>query len=238
MPSGQGYDGFMCGRFQFVPKGNSIWRNEFGLPEDSDFPERVNLAPTQDAPVVVSVNGKASLHAMHWGLIPSWTAVQDRPKSFINARVETASNKPSFRDAWRFRRCLILATGYYEWARKGGPPTLIQAKDCEVFTFAGLWEPNLRNPLEGKPSCTILTAEAAPEIEELHARMPIMLAPDHREGWLEKGQVGFSLKATPQLPFRLHTQLVSRRLNKVAHDDASCLSLDVQDAPPPPGLFD
>lgn len=228
----------MCGRFQFAPKGKAIWVEELGLPVDSSFPERVNLAPTQDAPVVVEKSIGFSLRAMHWGLIPSWTPLAERPKPFINARIETASVKPSFREAWRARRCLILTTGYYEWSKKGGPPTLVQRPDCGVFSFAGLWEPNLLDPVDGKPSCTILTTSAAPEIEALHPRMPVMIPNDKRDAWLKKGELGFVPQGCQELPFKVATRLVSRRLNKVANDDTSCLREDPQDSPPSPGLFD
>ncbi|MDA0666527.1 MAG: SOS response-associated peptidase [Planctomycetota bacterium] len=228
----------MCGRFQFVPKGNAIWVDEFGLPADSSFPERVNLAPSQDAPVVVHDSKGSSLKAMQWGLIPSWSSVIERPKAFINARVETVSVKPSFREAWCLRRCLILTTGYYEWTRKGGPATLVERPDHGVFSFAGLWEPNLSDKALGKPSCTILTTSAASEIQELHPRMPVMVSRDMREAWLRDGNLGFELQGHQELPFKVSTRLVGRRLNKVSHDDTSCLKVDPPDALPSPGLFD
>ena len=228
----------MCGRFQFAPKGSAIWVDELGLPLDSKFPERINLAPTQDAPVVLGNNSAHSLRAMHWGLIPSWSPVAKRPKFHINARVETASVKPSFRDAWRSRRCLVLATGYYEWAQKGGPPTLVEPFVKGVFAFAGLWEPNLLDPEGGKPSCTVLTTSAAPEIEELHHRMPVMVSQCQYGPWLTDGDLGFSPQGKQKLPFEVVTRLVSQRLNAVVNDDTSCLMKDPPDAPPAPGLFD
>lgn len=228
----------MCGRFQFAPKGKVIWVDEFGLPEDSSFPERINLAPTQDAPVIVKSPSGQSLRSMQWGLIPSWTPTAEQPKIFINARAETASIKPSFRDAWQARRCLILTTGYYEWAKKGGPPTLIQRPDEGVFCFAGLWEPNRQDASEGQPSCTVLTTAAAAQLEDLHPRMPVMLPSALHKSWLEAGDLGFPPQGRQDLPFDLTTRLVSRRLNKVAHDDTSCLKQDPQDDLSQPGLFD
>ncbi|PCJ52359.1 MAG: hypothetical protein COA70_12455 [Planctomycetota bacterium] len=227
----------MCGRFQFAPKGKAILVDEFGLPEEPDFPDRINLAPTQDAPVVLS--GEQGLHflPMRWGLVPQWSKGGLPAVSFINARVESASSKASFHHAWKHRRCLILTTGYYEWSIKGGAPSLIQADSRDVFCFAGLWEPNLEDPINGKPSCTILTSNAASEIEDIHHRMPVMLNPQQYEEWLFSGVPGFGLDLEPKLAFPLTYQFVSKRLNKVAHDDPACLLPDVP-IPPAPGLFD
>jgi len=208
--------------------------DEFGLPEEPDFQDRFNLAPTQDAPVIIA--GEQGLHflPMRWGFVPQWSKGSGSAASFINARVESAAKKASFRDAWMKRRCLVLATGYYEWSIPGEAPSLIQADSEGPFCFAGLWEANIKNPLKGKPSCTILTSNAAPEIRDIHHRMPVMLSTQQYDAWLLDAVPGFGLNAEPKLAFPLKSRLVSKRLNKVAHDDSSCLIPDASI----PGLFD
>ena len=232
----------MCGRFQFVPKSTTVFEEEWGIEgfEEGDplSEVRFNIAPSQSVPVVVTDGPDPDLVGMRWGLVPKWAREGKAASGFINARVETAMEKPSFRDAWCHRRCLILATGYYEWASRGGPPTLLAAPDGLPFVFAGLWERPGGGDLAAENSCTILTTQAASEIEDLHPRMPVMLNPDQVQAWLQDGIPGFGLEVVPRLAFPLVTRLVSRRLNKVGHDDAACLLMDPQDGPPPPGLFD
>lgn len=232
----------MCGRFQFVPKSVSVFGEEWdldGIEEEEVLSvPRVNIAPSQQVPVAVAADGARSLQAMRWGLVPGWAREGKAASGFINARVETAREKPSFRDAWRHRRCLVLSTGYYEWASRGGPPTLITATSGSPFAFAGLWEEQRGDAGSVGRSCTILTTQAAPEIEDLHPRMPVMLEPGQVDAWLQDGIPGFGLAEPPRLSFPLETRLVSRRLNKVQNHDPSCLQMDPQDAPPPPGLFD
>ncbi|MHC4824719.1 MAG: SOS response-associated peptidase [Planctomycetota bacterium] len=227
----------MCGRFQFAPNGKSILVDEFGLPEEPDFESRINLAPTQAAPVVFETEGQRRFESMRWGLVPSWAREGKAAAGFINARVETAHEKPSFRDAWRRRRCLVLSTGYYEWAARGGPPTLISSGDGLIFSFAGLWEAG-RKGSSDPYSCTILTTQSAPELEDIHPRMPVILNQAQRKAWLQDAVPGFGLEEVPRLAMPMETRLVSRQLNKIQNDDASCLVMDPQDAPASPGLFD
>lgn len=238
----------MCGRFQFVPKSVSVFGEDWEIdgledqegheaPDDLLLP-RFNIAPSQQVPVVLPTDGKRCLRGMRWGLVPGWAREGKAASGFINARVETAREKPSFRDAWRHRRCLVLSTGYYEWAAKGGPPTLLTSAEGIPFAFAGLWEAGQEASGKGGASCTILTTQAAPEIEDLHPRMPVMLRREQVDAWLHEGIPGFGLEETPRLSFPLATRLVSRRLNKVGKDGPEVLEMDPQDAPPPPGLFD
>lgn len=242
----------MCGRFQFVPKSSTVFVEDWGLEGGEDLlamGQRYNLAPSQAIPVVLGDGGQRRFQPMRWGLVPGWAREGKASQGFINARVETAREKPSFRDAWRRgRRCLVMATGYYEWERKGGPPTLLQAEDGLPFAMAGLWEPgrgeavaldrSAGEEVRAGPTCAILTTEAAVEIEDLHPRMPVLLRADQAQAWLADGVPGQAFEAEPPLAFPLTTCLVSRRLNKVGNDDPRCMVVDPQDGPPPPGLFD
>jgi len=224
----------MCGRFQFKPQGNALLMDEFGLPEEPDFPERINLAPSQQAPVIYAHNGLPNFEPMQWGLVPSWVKSSAVSRGLINARVETVAVKPSFRDALKHRRCLVLSSGYYKWKVRGGTPTLIQAKDASVFAFAGLWEPGVKLTPGAPRTCTILTMEACPELADMHPRMPIILSQEQQSSWLFDGIQPDCLHHAFRLPFPIVQLSVSKRLNAVAHDDASCLMPDIE----PPGLFD
>jgi len=216
---------------------------EFQLESLPSWPARWNLAPSQMAPVIFLGEGEAPREAtsMRWGLIPSWAKEGKAKAGFINARLETAASKPSFREAWRHRRCLIASTGYYEWVRKGGPPTMLSRPGEVPFAFAGLWEPSAAREDDLGPSCTILTAPAAPVIEHIHERMPVMLSREQQQAWLTKGDAGPAARNSPELPFPLELRLVSARLNRVAEEGPHLLIPEDQAPQAPdtsPGLFD
>ena len=164
------------------------------------FTPRTMIAPTQMAPVILRENGRTELRPMRWGLIPHWAEDEKIGHKLINARSETAANKPAFRDAWKSRRCLIPATGFYEWNHRDGgrQPFHFHIPSRLIFCFAGLWErwhrPAARqaelfeDAFEPPPSVletfTILTTEPNAVVEGYHDRMPVMLEGE-MEGWLE-----------------------------------------------------
>jgi putative SOS response-associated peptidase YedK len=171
--------------------------------EGLDLEPRYNIAPSQDVLAVRLKPGKTEPEAvnLHWGLIPSWA---DDPKigyKLINARVETARDKPSFRSAFKNRHCLVLADGFYEWkkpkeastGRKSSgaakQPYHIHLRDGRPFAFAGLWEHWER---EGQKieSCTILTTDANDALGPLHDRMPVILQREHLMDWLNTAGAG------------------------------------------------
>ena len=166
----------MCGRYTLYTHEDDL----ASLFEVTTYPlsERYNIAPTQTVPIVVQQpSGERVLTPARWGLIPHW--VSD-PKAFkanlFNARAESAAEKPSFRDAMRTRRCIVPATGFYEWRATddGKQPYHIQRADGEPLAFAGLWSVNTRGS-ESVVSCTILTIAANRDMESLHHRMPVIL---------------------------------------------------------------
>jgi putative SOS response-associated peptidase YedK len=177
----------MCGRFTLTIDPNHL-QEAFPWAEiPDDLPPRYNIAPSQPVAVIPNT-GDNTLTMYKWGLIPSWSkdpAIGDR---MINARSETLSEKPSFRNAYRRRRCLILADGFYEWKQNPGmkskQPIYIRLKTERPFAFAGLWE--IWNSPDGSEihSCTIITTQPNSLLEPIHNRMPVILPPDAYSQWL------------------------------------------------------
>jgi putative SOS response-associated peptidase YedK len=176
----------MCGRFVLTSAPEAL-RRLFGYPEQPNMPPRHNIAPTQPVPVVIIENGGRHFHLMRWGFIPAW--VKD-PRGFallINARAETAAEKPAFRNAFRRRRCLIPADGYYEWppseARKR--PHFIHRRDGQPFGFAALAETWIGPNGEELDTVAIVTAAAGADLAMLHPRVPVTIGVDHFDRWLD-----------------------------------------------------
>jgi putative SOS response-associated peptidase YedK len=173
---------------------------------------------------------------MRWGLVPHWAKDKSIGNQLINARSESAASKPTFRDSFRRRRCLIAADGFYEWKKIGKQkqPYLIRMPNNRPFAFAGLWD-RWGEGDERFESCTILTTAANEQLCELHDRMPVILDPVIYERWLDVD--GGDLENVQSLYVdrpagELCVEPVSPRVNSVANDDSSVL------ASPPPLLFD
>ncbi len=216
----------MCGRYTLATPVEAL-AEEFGvagpLPE---IPPSYNLAPTQEVAVVL-VDGERRLEMLRWGLIPSWADDPQIGSRMINARSETVSEKPSFRGAFRKRRCLIPADGFYEWQRTGNgkQPYHIHAKDGSPLAFAGLWE-NWSGDGEEIRSCTILTTEANKVVGEIHHRMPVILAPENYEMWLDPDLHDadrLTPLPTPYPSEALEAYPVSRFVNNPSNDDERCV---------------
>jgi putative SOS response-associated peptidase YedK len=179
----------MCGRFTIVPTVD--FHERFGLPAGPVISPRYNVAPGQDVPVVVRGDGNR-LVSMTWGLVPSFTRDATGGRAMINARAETLLSRPSFRGAVRDRRCLVPASGFYEWKREGPRrvPFYIRLTGAPLFTFAGLYG-TLRDPA-GREHATfaIITTEANRLVAGLHDRMPAILPREREEAWLRPGPVG------------------------------------------------
>ena len=181
----------MCGRYTITLDADTVQISLglAGMP--ADWQPRYNVAPTQSVAVVASPSER-QVQMMRWGLIPYWAKDIEIGSKLINARSETLLEKPSFRQAFAKRRCLVLADGFYEWQRgaaAGGrsQPYLFKQKDGAPFAFAGLWE-FWRSP-EGAEirSCTIITCDANAAVSPVHVRMPVMLSGDSLWRWLEPG---------------------------------------------------
>jgi putative SOS response-associated peptidase YedK len=223
----------MCGRFTInIPP--ELLSDIFGLADTPAVTPRYNIAPTQQVPVIRRYgDGQNYLDYLHWGLIPSWAQEKSIGSRLINARSETVTEKPSFRQAIRYRRCLVLASGFYEWKLEGKEkqPWLIRLKDGAPMVFAGLWE-TWKSP-EGTvvESCTILTTASNRLVAPLHDRMPVILSPDEYRTWLERtttDPTGLKKMFQPYPADLMERWEVSPMVNKVANDSAD-LVVPVQD---------
>jgi len=177
----------MCGRFTLTIDPTHLQEAFPWADIPDDLPQRYNIAPSQPVAVIPNT-GDNTLSMYKWGLIPSWSkdpAIGDR---MINARAESLAEKPSFRNAYRRRRCLILADGFYEWKQNPGmkskQPVYIRLKTEHPFAFAGLWE--IWNSPDGSEirSCTIITTQPNSLLEPIHNRMPVILPPNVYNQWL------------------------------------------------------
>lgn len=181
----------MCGRFTLTLDSKQIQDAYPWLNVPADIQPRYNVAPSQPIAVVPN-DGKQRLDFYVWGLIPSWAKDPNIGNRMINARSETLAEKPSFRNAFKRRRCLILADGFYEWkaadGRKSKIPMFIHLKDRKPFAFAGLWE--LWNAPDGSQiySATIITTEPNSMMKDIHNRMPVILPQSAYEEWLSPGE--------------------------------------------------
>ncbi len=224
----------MCGRFtqRFSWREIHELLDLIGTP--ANLAPRYNVAPGQQVATVRAEDGGRRLAMTRWGLIPSWAKEPNIGYRLINARSETAQEKPSFRSAWRSRRCLIPADGFYEWTgeRKARQPWLITMKEGGLFFFAGLWERwmvpagqeltgALADLREGDAleTCTILTTAANADISRLHHRMPVILPFESCKPWL----AGDDMSLGPLPPETMTLHQVGPLVNKATNDDPRCV---------------
>lgn len=175
----------MCGRFALLTHAEALIER-FGVEEVIKRPEpRYNIAPSQDVTVVVQKETR-QLTEMRWGLVPSWATDVSIGNRMINARVETIAEKPAFRVAFKKRRCLILADGFYEWQKAGKVkvPTHIRLKTREPFAFAGIYEYWKTKSGKILESCSIVTTTPNEIMSKIHHRMPVILNEHDEEAWL------------------------------------------------------
>ncbi len=219
----------MCGRYVITSTPEAI-RALFGYGEQPNFPPRYNVAPTQPIPVARLLDRKRSFALMRWGLIPSW--VKD-PKIFpflINARGESVLEKPAFRNAMRRRRCLIPTDGFYEWQAQGtsGPkrPYFVRAKadangNAPPLAFAGLYETWTGPNGEEIDTAAIVTTDANRTLSALHGRMPVFVAKEAFDLWLDCANVEANVAAAlirPAGEALLEAYEISPAVNRVAND--------------------
>jgi putative SOS response-associated peptidase YedK len=233
----------MCGRYSLTSPTEAV-RRMFDFPERPNLAVRVNIAPSQDvAAVRLGADGASARHFawLRWGLIPSWAKEPGIGNRMINARAETIAEKPAFRAAFRRRRCLIPADGFYEWKTERGrkQPYRIALEGGAPFAFAGLWERWAGSEeASAVESCTIVTTEANARLKAIHHRMPVILAPGAYEAWLDPATPGAEaqalLRPAPSEWFTAYR--VSPKINSPANDDPALIEpLDEADeAPEPP----
>jgi putative SOS response-associated peptidase YedK len=177
----------MCGRFYLDVTPEDI-QDHFGLPAPVQLTPHYNIAPSQSIAAIILEGDRRELVRLHWGLIPSWAKDKKFAYRTINARAESIETKPSFRSAFKYRRCLIPASGFYEWqaTSQGKQPYCICSNNGAPFAFAGLYEHWKSNTGEQIDSCTIVVTEAKGSIATIHDRMPVILSPDNYATWLDK----------------------------------------------------
>ena len=209
----------MCGRFAFYSPTEAT-AALFGVTGATDFTPRYNIAPTQDiAAVRVGEDGDKEFALFRWGLIPFWAKDPSIGHRMINARAETVAEKPAYRNAYKKRRCIVLADGFYEWRKEGSAktPYLIGLASGEPFGLAGLWE-NWTDKETGEhvQSATLITTSANEFMKDLHHRMPVVLQPERADIWLagDDKLIETASKETPPLK----AFPVDRRVNNARNE--------------------
>lgn len=215
----------MCGRYLLTAPPEAV-RSWFDYGEAEDFPPRFNIAPSQPILLVCMIGDRRSARLARWGLMPSWARDPSRIGLLFNARSETAAERPAFRGAMRHRRCLVPASGFYEWRRGAGgrkEPFLVRRADGGLLAFAGLWE-TWSDPRGGEiDTAAILTGAAVGRVAAIHERMPLMVARDAFDGWLDHTVT--PARALERLRLVADAELeivpVSDRVNAARFDDPS-----------------
>ena len=218
----------MCGRFTFNSKLKDIERIFVITDINCELSHSYNISPTHEVPVVIRYEDNNKLCKLHWGLVPSWAKDLSGAGKLINARIETVVEKPSFKNAFKKKRCLILADGFYEWQKteKTKQPWYFRLPSGKPFGFAGLWEVWKNSEGQKYNSCTILTTIASESVKHVHDRMPVILQPNTVNDWLNPdthdidqlkeilsdGKVE-NLKGYP----------VTNKINSPSNNDPSCI---------------
>ncbi len=221
----------MCGRYTLHSRLNLLLQ-QFAVEAGPEWAPRYNVAPTQMAPIVRMRpdGGPRELVPLRWGLVPSWAKEVSIGNRMINARAETVATKPSFRSALRRRRCLVPTDGYFEWKKTphGKQPYYIRLQAETPFAMAGLWEHWHAGQSDALQTFTVITTESNEATADIHDRMPVILAPEDYETWLDP-----DLQAPEPLlallrPFEsseMKLDPVSTRVNSPRHDDPSCIEV-------------
>jgi putative SOS response-associated peptidase YedK len=224
----------MCGRFSrandyFSERANQrTFLDQLGLAFSGPIPPNYNVAPTQNVAAVRSTdNDQRELVSLRWGLVPGWATDLAIGARMINARADTIAEKPAYRSAFKRRRCLIVADGFFEWrkAGKAKQPYLIRLKGAGPFCFAGLWERWTKGekPVE---SCTIITTDANELMAPIHDRMPVIVSPADYALWLDEA-IQEPERLTPLLrPYaseRMEAYPVSTLVNSPRNNSPECL---------------
>ncbi len=218
----------MCGRFALIVDA-SVLADVFEVEAPLDLKPRYNIAPTQTVVVVRErETSRREFASTRWGLIPSWAKDAKMGARMINARAETVAEKPSFRSAVKSRRCLIPASGFYEWITTdaGKQPHFIRFEDGLPFAFAGLWERWSKGDGGPVDTCTIITTTPNALMEKLHHRMPVILPPDIFDEWLEPRPLATDRLdeiLVPHSAEAMQAYPVSRYVNKPGNDGPECL---------------
>lgn len=230
----------MCGRFSLKTSPDTLERI-FGQPVPPGYRARYNVAPGQEVLAIVSEADEPRPEMLRWGLVPFWAKDPTIGTRLINARCESIFDKPAFRDAFRRRRCLILADGFFEWQRRsdGKQPMWVRTSSGEPFAMAGLWERWDRGP-EPIRSCTIVTTVANPFMAGIHDRMPVIMGPEDGRRWIDHdtGEDELQDLIGASISVELQAHEVSKLVNRPGNDVPECIE-PVEVEPEPltlPGL--
>lgn len=219
----------MCGRYVLSSPPELI-RALFQYEDQPNFPPRYNIAPTQPIAIVRLIEGKRQFALVRWGLLPSWVKDPTTFSLVINARGESVREKPAFRAAMKYRRCLIPVDGFYEWKAMGArkQPFFIRARSRETFAFAGLWESWSGPNGEELETAAIVTTEANGTLEDIHNRMPVIVPPAAFDLWLNCAHVDdktaeMLIKPAPKELLEVYE--VSTAVNRTANDSAQLIEI-------------
>ncbi len=220
----------MCGRFSIADLKISELQKTFDLKHITLFDHpSYNVAPTLWIPAIRAHDKELCLDTLRWGLIPHWAKDKSIGNRMINARMETLAEKPSFKKAFKSQRCVIPATGFYEWKKQGDKkqPFFIHRADEKPITFAGLWE-HWADKETGEviESCTIITTDASKQLENIHDRMPVILKYEKAKEWLDTackdtGDLTDILKTADEVELDMYP--VSDYVNSVKNDGEKCV---------------
>ncbi|HEY5883563.1 MAG TPA: SOS response-associated peptidase [Pyrinomonadaceae bacterium] len=225
----------MCGRFTLHSRDRIKLKGSQTL--DLPFEARYNIAPSQEVLAIADYGSGPEVRSLLWGLVPSWSL--DR-KGFINARAETLEERASFSESFQRRRCLIPASGFFEWRNVGRSrqPHYLQLDDESPFAFAGIWD-RWRNSESSISSCAIITTAANELVAHLHHRMPAILEPDSYDVWLDRKTDPTELKKllTPFPAPKMKSHPVSRAVNAPENDSENLIERVDAEVGTTPSLF-
>jgi putative SOS response-associated peptidase YedK len=223
------YATIMCGRYRLSRRKQLIEEYFDSMSGEEDWSPRYNIAPTQFVPVIRQNPKEPVRHlsVARWGLIPSWAKDASAAAQMINARSETAGAKPAFRDALKYRRCLIPADGFYEWQRTGNAkqPYCFEVNEGELFAFAGIWDRWKNTNGNSLETCSILTTTPNTVTSAVHDRMPVILDPETYDLWLDPRMRDVHAALELLKPYdarQMRSFPVSTRISHVANDDEAC----------------
>lgn len=219
----------MCGRYNLIADAGALvdfFEIDQVLIDADGLVARYNIAPGQRVPIVRNTGQGNELLLARWGLVPHWSREPGTKYSTINARAETVAEKPSYRDAFKGKRCLIPANGFYEWRRDADKktPHHIHAPDNSLLAFAGLWD-HWDKQGEGFDSCSIIVTAASTAMRPIHDRMPVILNPAQYSTWLNSTRYKRAQLESMLVPYAgsLETYRISRFVNSPANDGPECV---------------
>jgi putative SOS response-associated peptidase YedK len=213
----------MCGRFAMYSSFNAIKDYADVLNEIGELDKNFNVAPGQIIPIVMQDHGKKILEPVKWGLVPFWAKDPKIGYRMINTRAETITEKPSFKAAYKYRRCLIPANGFYEWKKPEKQPFYIHLPNRELFTFAGIWEEWHHPDGSSLRTCSIITTDANETMQNIHDRMPVILSKEDEEKWLVQNEQKELLNLLKPYHDKMQMYPVSKAVNSYKNNYAELL---------------